>query len=800
MEDQPLDRATKSGFSGWASALAVLLGGALGSHAASDTHVVDASGLGDHRSIQDAIDASVSGDVILVRPGTYRPKMWNTTVATVPAHLSDLTIQSTVGAAGTVMHAAPQGWRMLSRGVRWDGPGGRLVGFTIQGGRERNGGGLYSASLDLEVRSCDFLSNQANANGGAVYLQASTVDSSFRPRLVDCQFSSNTAGADGGSVHADGGVDMESCIIHFSEAGGRGGAICITDDSFGSNLVDVVAGWCDARFGGCLALDAAHATWNGGSALFSAARHGGAVHADGGSILQASSWYAVGNDAAMFGGAVSLDHATADLENSVIAFNTARVGGAVDVWYAALASEDTDWYENESAVEGGAVSAYRSLIEGDRDVHESNRSDEGGAIWAYDSTVVVADGEFVMNDAAYGGVVYSEESRIEITGSVFSGNRADEEGGVFRFLESDADVASSEFESNGSTLGGVLFALEGSGGSSYFLDCTLQDNEALEGGAILSENFGDFEDVVFAANESQVGSHVHLQSSGSGSTFTGCSFIGGTLMDPSGLGSAIYTNGIIGSLDLHQCTATGNHAGYDGGVFRFENTSSSADISISSSRFESNTTEQDGGGFFLGDGGQIHASGSAVRIEDSYIEGVGGRGGAVYGRFDIARSTITGAAGDSGGAAWLLSSSSVTSSVLIGSTDGALSAVYDDSGWFVDCVVMANRAENTSASPGAAATTTGAEVFDATDCFFFANGLDDIALISGTDSGNRLSDDAGCRADFDRDGDIDGDDSDHVLVLIGTVGWGLAEDLDDDGDIDADDHLSVVALEGTSCP
>jgi hypothetical protein len=142
----------------------------------------------------------------------------------------------------------------------------------------------------------------------------------------------------------------------------------------------------------------------------------------------------------------------------------------------------------------------------------------------------------------------------------------------------------------------------------------------------------------------------------------------------------------------------------------------------------------------------------------------------------------------------------VTSSVLIGSTDGALSAVYDDSGWFVDCVVMANRAENTSASPGAAATTTGAEVFDATDCFFFANELDDIALISGTDSGNRLSDDAGCRADFDRDGDIDGDDSDHVFVLIGTVGWGLAEDLDDDGDIDADDHLSVVALEGTSCP
>ena len=54
MDHQPLDRAMKSGFSGWASVLAVLLGGTLGSTAASDTHVVDASGLGDHRSIQDA--------------------------------------------------------------------------------------------------------------------------------------------------------------------------------------------------------------------------------------------------------------------------------------------------------------------------------------------------------------------------------------------------------------------------------------------------------------------------------------------------------------------------------------------------------------------------------------------------------------------------------------------------------------------------------------------------------------------------------------------------------------------------
>ena len=152
-----------------------------------------------------------------------------------------------------------------------------------------------------------------------------------------------------------------------------------------------------------------------------------------------------------------------------------------------------------------------------------------------------------------------------------------------------------------------------------------------------------------------------------------------------------------------------------------------------------------------------------------------------------------------GVAGWLQSSSRSTSAVPIGSTAGDLSAVYDDSGSFVDGVVIGNRAENAIASPGWAASTTGVEVLNATGGFFYANALDDIAVITGTDSGNQLSDDAGCRADFDRDGDVDEDDLAHVLALIGTTGWGLAEDLDDDGDIDADDRLEAVSLEGTSC-
>ena len=83
-----------------------------------------------HRHIQDAIDVARSGDVILVRPGSYRPKGAAAAVATIPVHLTDLTIQSTSGPASTTIGATRSLWRPFSRGVRWNGEVRNANGFS----------------------------------------------------------------------------------------------------------------------------------------------------------------------------------------------------------------------------------------------------------------------------------------------------------------------------------------------------------------------------------------------------------------------------------------------------------------------------------------------------------------------------------------------------------------------------------------------------------------------------------------------------------------------------------------------
>jgi serine protease len=112
---------------------------------AADIHVP-----GDYPTIQGALDAAVSGDRILVDPGSY------------PENLNfqgkDVTLMSTGGSAATVLDV-PGGTGVLI------GPAGTFQGFTVTGAVEYFGAGMAVSGTSTRIRGNVFIGNIENSGG-----------------------------------------------------------------------------------------------------------------------------------------------------------------------------------------------------------------------------------------------------------------------------------------------------------------------------------------------------------------------------------------------------------------------------------------------------------------------------------------------------------------------------------------------------------------------------------------------------------------------------------------------------------
>jgi hypothetical protein len=130
-------------------------------------------------NIQDAIDASVDADLILVTNGVYVTggRVMAGDLTNRVALNKALTVQSMNGPFTTVIRGT--GATIGNSAVRcaWLTNGASLVGFTLQAGATRNfgdnalnsGGGAWCSSSNAIVANCLIVSNTAFAYGGGAY-------------------------------------------------------------------------------------------------------------------------------------------------------------------------------------------------------------------------------------------------------------------------------------------------------------------------------------------------------------------------------------------------------------------------------------------------------------------------------------------------------------------------------------------------------------------------------------------------------------------------------------------------------
>ncbi len=169
-------------------------------------------------TIQEGIDAAVvPGDVVLVAEGRYAGE-GNRDLDFLGRAI---TVRGAGGPENTVIDAEgseeePHIGFYFHLG---EGPDSLLEGFTITGGRNWRGAGIYAVNGRPLIRRCVITGNRADTDGGGVF-------SGSRARFENCTISGNTSVGAGAGISCRGGKpEFVGCVVAGNLASGDGGGV-----------------------------------------------------------------------------------------------------------------------------------------------------------------------------------------------------------------------------------------------------------------------------------------------------------------------------------------------------------------------------------------------------------------------------------------------------------------------------------------------------------------------------------------------------------------------------------------------
>ncbi|HET9888555.1 MAG TPA: right-handed parallel beta-helix repeat-containing protein [bacterium] len=293
-------------------------------------HTVRPDGLGDFPTIQDAVNASLSGDEILLENGRFTgPGNRDITFDT-----KDLVLRSVNGAPACTLDSQgaagnPHRAIFISGG---QSPATRIDGLTIVGGytsgtfpQVGGAGILITTSSHPTIVNCIFDGNVSGFQGfGAGLLAFDNCD----VRIADCIFRNGDSGWYGGGftlrLNSDGIVDRCLVIGNHSIHAGGGASITnsnalVTDCIFVNNVTDEVDG------GGVLVKAGARPTFTRCVFAGNLASYGGGIGLGNLPEVTLVDCLFEGNHARVLGGAIDLDQepSVLHLQNCTVVNNTA---------------------------------------------------------------------------------------------------------------------------------------------------------------------------------------------------------------------------------------------------------------------------------------------------------------------------------------------------------------------------------------------------------------------------------------------------------------------------------------------
>ncbi len=376
-----------------------------------------------------------------------------------------------------------------------------------------------------------------------------------------------------------------------------------------------------------------------------------------------------------------------------IASDSSDGGGAISADLVDVAVDNVIFSNNSSIVSntsfvlgvGGAISTNGNLSVTDSIFQNNSADDSGGAVYfapaSNDVTLSIASTSFLSNTAGVdGGAIYADGdtangATVSLSSTTFAQNTSDDSGGgVFIYRVTNVVVSDSVFTENEALgvnssdgVGGGLYIRRafdnGSGGGARISNSTFNANTSFTAGAgafianssttVVTSSF-DSNSVLGNGTTFETGGgglavqSDELDGSGFATSFTSLSQsnIRGNSA-PAG-GGASVVNGTLRIIDSDIIGNTATEASTGGGgIGAFRNASrtspSQLDVSVTTSKINSNTT--------AGAGGGIGALDASVFITDSTIDqnvasggpggGLGSLGQFLDSQLTVQRSTVS---------------------------------------------------------------------------------------------------------------------------------------------------------------
>jgi predicted outer membrane repeat protein len=291
---------------------------------------VDWSGGGDFETIGEAVEASSTGDTVLVAPGTYTGELNRD----ISFEGRIIVVASEAGAAGTVIDCQGEGRAFeFSSG---ETPAATIQGFTVTNGSAvEHGGAVWLEGSAPSILDCVFTDNTSGFAGGAIHVGLGSA-----PYIEYCVFEDNAASDYGGAIYTYGAMPyVLECDFRRNSAGINGGAISVKTATV-ATVLDSRFEDNEAQDGGAIyigtVLPENPEEWNDTYLGFSrfagnSAQRGGALFLNSFSYVSTQWCTFVRNTADLGGGIYGQTDNEGDLsvQNCTLAFNHAEFGGGI---------------------------------------------------------------------------------------------------------------------------------------------------------------------------------------------------------------------------------------------------------------------------------------------------------------------------------------------------------------------------------------------------------------------------------------------------------------------------------------